>query len=63
MYWISPSDDAANSNMLYYLTAGGLLQVLQQLSTVIGDNIKHLTIYQMTFIIVQSCEELHLHGP
>jgi hypothetical protein len=61
MYWISPSDDATNSNMLYYLTASGLHQVLQQLSTVLGDNIKHLTLYQMMFIIVHSCEELHLH--
>jgi len=47
--------------MLYYLTASGLHQVLQQLSTVLGDNIKHLTLYQMMFIIVHSCEELHLH--
>jgi hypothetical protein len=24
IYWISPSNEATNSNMLYYLTAGGL---------------------------------------
>jgi len=61
IYWISPSNEATNSNMLYYLTAGGLRQVLQQVSTVIGDNINHLTVFQMTFIIVHSSEDLHFH--
>jgi hypothetical protein len=58
MYWISPSDEATTSNMLYYLTAGGLRQVLQQLSSVIGEHLNHLTLFQMTFIIVHRCEEL-----
>lgn len=61
MYWISPSDEGTNMNMLRYLTAGGLQQVLQQVSTVIDDNCNHLTLYQMTFIIIHSCPDFHFH--
>jgi hypothetical protein len=55
MYWVSPSDDKTNSNMLYYLTVGGLQQVLEQVATIVSDDVKHLTLYQMTFIIVNFC--------
>jgi hypothetical protein len=58
MYWISPSDEATTLNILYYLTAGGLFQVLQQVSSIIGYHLNHLTLFQMTFIIVHCCEEL-----
>jgi len=61
MYWISPSDEATNMNMLRYFTAGGLQQVLQQVSTAIDDNCNHLTLYQMTFIIIHSCPDFHFH--
>jgi hypothetical protein len=46
MYWISPSDEAPTSNMLYYLTVGGLRQVLQQVFSVIGEHLNHLPLFQ-----------------
>ena len=61
MYWISPADAKSHFKMLSHLGSGGFDHILNAIATVNDQNITHLTVYQLTFMVVSYCSETRFH--
>jgi hypothetical protein len=61
MYWISPADLHTHHNLLSVLGVGGLGSVLNAVGAQSNKEVCHLTVFQMTFLVLSSCRELQFH--
>ena len=61
MYWISPADAKSHFKMLSYLGAGGFDVILTAIASVCDQHVAHLTVYQLTFMVVSYCSETRFH--
>ena len=61
MYWISPSNLESHVDMLSRLGSGGFDTLLKAIASVLQDDIPHLTVYQLTYVLVSYCNEQRFH--
>jgi hypothetical protein len=61
MYWISPADAKSHFNMLSHLGTGGFDVIVNSIASVCDQVVTHLTIYQLTFMVVSYCSETRFH--
>jgi hypothetical protein len=61
MYWISPADWETHTSMLSRLGSGGFGTVLNAIGTFFLNFVPHLTVYQLTFLVVSRCDEVRFH--
>ena len=61
MYWISPSDATSHQELLSVLGSGGFEAVLKQIASVLPSHAKHLTVYQLSFMVLSYCQSADIH--
>jgi hypothetical protein len=57
MYWISPADTKSHFKLFSYLGTGCFDVILTAIASVCDQHVAHLTVYQLTFMVVSYCSE------
>jgi hypothetical protein len=61
MYWISPTDFNSHNELLSFLGSGGFDKVLQGIASISSSRILHLTVFQLSFVVVSYCKNNFFH--
>ncbi len=61
MYWISPADVHVHVGLLSVLGLGEFYEVLREMASMVPCYVKHLTVCQLTFVIVSHCHHHSFH--
>ena len=61
LYWISPANLQTHDYLLSVLAVDGLGSVLSAIASVSDKVVSHLSVFQITFLVLSYCKDLQFH--